>query len=261
MIVADKEFVLSGIATFLRDSAMTLSALDCGMLEAHASEYIMQTTFLRMTGFLEQKMKCIMWSVASFDMTLRRELLTGVQKIGECSTYKEKCLVLNKLLGSISAEGGQVAINEEGRKSFVEQMKRDMDDFVGRSGIGNFSAAYVQPTLNLLKATKGSQLLCGNGTGKNDSCEYFNGSTGKGQGCVLKGGAPNLKYIYEEIVYRHRNRCAHNALSSQRNFPDIDLVSSSDFVFHNYIMRFGVLELMDLMITSVFRKWVAIVEV
>ena len=52
-------------------------------------DYIMQSVFLKMTGFQEQKMKCICWELASNDYEYRYYRFTQ-NKLGECSNYKEK---------------------------------------------------------------------------------------------------------------------------------------------------------------------------
>ena len=67
---------------------------------------------------------------------------------------------------------------------------------------------------------------------------------------------PPLKAKYEEIVYRHRNRCAHNTLSYQINKPDLKALASSDFGYHSYFFRFAILILIDEIFMKLFQAYI-----
>lgn len=44
----------------------------------------------------------------------------------------------------------------------------------------------------------------------------------------------NLKEFYNEIVYKHRNRCAHNLKSYQDNLPTLSTIISDTYKYENY---------------------------
>ena len=48
-------------------------------------DYVLQTTFLKMTGSQEQKLKCIQWELATDDYEYRYDILS--KSIGELSNY------------------------------------------------------------------------------------------------------------------------------------------------------------------------------
>lgn len=54
-----------------------------------------------------------------------------------------------------------------------------------------------------------------------------------------------LQSFYTNVVYRHRNRCAHNTTSYQQNIPSLDALRSEDQKAQNYFFRFTLLILID----------------
>ena len=67
-----------------------------------------------------------------------------------------------------------------------------------------------------------------------------------------------LSKRYEEVVYRHRNRCAHNTLSYQVNKPDFSVLASTDFSYHSYFFRFALIVLIDEIFMALFIKYVSL---
>ena len=65
------------------------------------------------------------------------------------------------------------------------------------------------------------------------------------------GGA--IGHDYEEVVHRHRNRCAHNLLSYQINLPDLDELKDKDYLRCNYVYRFIILIVIDEVLSSCIR--------
>ena len=54
-------------------------------------------------------------------------------------------------------------------------------------------------------------------------------------------------------MYAHRNRCAHNLMSYQQNLPSLKSLSSADYIYENYYIRFALLIIIDLIITELYR--------
>ena len=67
-----------------------------------------------------------------------------------------------------------------------------------------------------------------------------------------------LSKRYEELAYRHRNRCAHNTLSYQVNKPDSSVLASTDFSYHSYFFRFALIVLIDEIFMVLFREYVSL---
>src|SRR5688572_16987320 len=82
------EFILSPTTDILRDVVSASAGIGHGIETYPLCDYVMQSAFLKMTGFQEQKMKCICWELATNDYEYRYEFTKN--PLGECSSYKEK---------------------------------------------------------------------------------------------------------------------------------------------------------------------------
>ena len=60
---------------------------------------------------------------------------------------------------------------------------------------------------------------------------------------------------YKEVVYRHRNRCAHNLLSYQINLPDLDELKDKDYLRCNYVYRFIILIVIDEVFIKLYKDY------
>ena len=94
------KFILTPILSILKESIIACRGIGVGIETQALSEYVMQTTFLKMTGALEQKMKCICWEIASNDYEYRYQYLK--KNYGECSSYNDKNHVYNDLINAIA---------------------------------------------------------------------------------------------------------------------------------------------------------------
>ena len=65
------DFILAPISDILKDSISASDGIGSGMETFPLSDYVMQSVFLKMTGFQEQKMKCIVWDLATIDYEYR----------------------------------------------------------------------------------------------------------------------------------------------------------------------------------------------
>ena len=91
------DFILSPITSLLSETVTACVGVGDGMGTSTIAEHIMQSLFLRMTGFQEQKMKCICWELATYDYEYRY-LRFKQSPLGECSNYREKNLVINDII-------------------------------------------------------------------------------------------------------------------------------------------------------------------
>lgn len=94
------EFILTPIRTIFEQGVNASCSLNIGIESFPISEYYLQSLFLRMTGAAEQKMKCILWQMATDDYQYRNKYL-NYQGLGECSTYSSKNTVFKDLLSQI----------------------------------------------------------------------------------------------------------------------------------------------------------------
>lgn len=91
------DFILSDIFEIVDDSIMSASTIGQNISHYSLCEYILQSVFLRLTGYQEQKLKCILWEIASNDFEFRYKYLNGSINVGECSRLEDKDKVFNAL--------------------------------------------------------------------------------------------------------------------------------------------------------------------
>lgn len=94
------DFILSPLFDILKGGVTASNSITAGVETYPLSEYFFQSLFLRMTGAQEQKLKCILWELASNDYQFRYEFL-HTKSYGECSEYKAKSEVFNDLVNAI----------------------------------------------------------------------------------------------------------------------------------------------------------------
>lgn len=104
------DFILTPICTILEQGINASQSLPSGIESYPISEYHLQSLFLRMTGASEQKMKCILWQMATDDFEYRYRYL-NYQGMGECSTYSSKNVVFRDLVSQITKRQPSFVIN------------------------------------------------------------------------------------------------------------------------------------------------------
>ena len=62
------------------------------------------------------------------------------------------------------------------------------------------------------------------------------------------------KKVYD-ILYRHRNRLAHNTLSYQRNLPTLDELENKKFGDSNYFIWFYILIVIDKIMIKLYNEF------
>lgn len=94
------DFILTPIRTILEQGINAAQSLPYGIDSFPISEYHLQSLFLRMCGASEQKMKCILWQMATDDYQYRYKYL-NYQGLGELSTFVSKNTVFQDLISLI----------------------------------------------------------------------------------------------------------------------------------------------------------------
>ena len=69
-----------------------------------------------------------------------------------------------------------------------------------------------------------------------------------------------LQKFYEDVVYVHRNRCAHNTSSYQFNLPTLNTLASSGNTDQNYFYRFTMLIIIDEVFIRLYKRYVELKE-
>lgn len=246
---SNTDFILSPIVKILEHATQAASGMGDGIETYPLSDYLMQSVFLQMTGFQEQKFKSVHWEIASFDYDYRYEVLSGKKnKIGECSTYEIKNMLLNDLFAEIKKENSSVSTNNY-KERLLNETRAELSQIFKNSNILYMN----ERQYNLFKSDK--RFIVDNLFEENsDKFELF-----KGNKKDSKISKDSLRYEYEEKLYRHRNRCAHNLLSYQQNLPDFKTLLDDEYE-NNYFVWFAMLILIDKITIELFLKFIEMSE-
>ena len=68
-------------------------------------------------------------------------------------------------------------------------------------------------------------------------------------------GRVSLIDIYENHLYKHRNRCAHNTQSYQQNLPTLKNLVNENYQYENYFVWFSILVLIDKLFIALYVKY------
>ena len=73
-------------------------------------------------------------------------------------------------------------------------------------------------------------------------------------------GNYTLKNIYENHLYKNRNRIAHNTKSYQQNLPTLKTLMDKNYKYENYFLYFAVLILIDNIFIHLYKNYLTIIE-
>lgn len=240
-------FIYTPLSDILEDAANATQCIGQSIDIYPLCDYIMQSIFMKMTGAQEQKMKCICWELATVDFEIRYDLYNN-WTLGECSTLSAKNKTLAILLKAISKIKDDFDPNVAIDKNIILQATKDtLMKFHRNSNINSFSSRDYQEFIKIFDTIEDKciyQILDKNQVlfSKCDNCS--NRKT-----CTKQKMLDNM-YSH---MYAHRNRCAHNLMSYQQNLPSLKSLSSADYIYENYYIRFALLIIIDLIITELYR--------
>lgn len=263
-------FIITPIFNILEESVIACRGIGDGIETQTISEYILQTTFLKMTGASEQKLKCICWELATNDYEYRYQYLN--KNYGECSNYDSKNTIYKDLINAIIKLDTSLLKDVDTEGKFILELNKEPKDSE------TFTTSICDEIINLVKnstfslfASKDFSYFCSNyktffdnkkfailkKNEKNDDgfTSYLLANTQNG-----KDETGELKKYFESIVYRHRNRCAHNLTSYQENLPTLSTLSEKDYDYNNYFFRFSLLILIDEIFIILYKKYIEALE-
>ena len=233
-------FILTPLTTVLEEMITATSGISNGIETYPLWDYVLQATFTKMTGFQEQKIKCIDWELATNGYDYRVLFVKEVNGRGTYSTYDSKNGVYNALISEIARylgikirdviadlrneikiEPTEAVKNSLNNTKVIHCRQRDYDEFLNCDK--EFSAQFfIMPDPNAKKA---------------------------------KMLGENLEKRYNDEVYRNRNRIAHNTLSYQQNLPELAGLKNENYLSRNYFFWFAVLVSIDQLFMGLYEKY------
>lgn len=113
------QFILSPLSAIIEDTNRACNCLGNGIEIHPMASYIMQTTFLRMTGASEQKLKCICWEIATFDYEFRYEMFQN--PLGECSSFRDKNAVFSNVCKSLKRHDVSLILEDNTKNDLIKE--------------------------------------------------------------------------------------------------------------------------------------------
>lgn len=239
------EFIETPLLRILEEGIQACRPLGDGIQTEPMKEYFLSSLFLRMTGAQEQKLKCVLWELTTHDYELRyRWAFKRELSFKEMSTKGDKQLLYKILRESVEKMKGEPFRHNHLGDNGVRTIRNDVVALLKKAPIFE---VWLKKELDF---------VC------DDDCLLPRSSkpneNNYGDHTVLLGGRLGLDY--EEVVYRHRNRCAHNLTSYQRYFHSLDRLKENDYPRQNYVYRFIILILIDEIFMGLYREYKRLVE-
>lgn len=230
------DFIFSPISKILNDSVAASAGIGSGIETFPLCDYIMQSVFIKMTGFQEQKIKCICWDVASVDYEYRYEFTK--KPLGECSSYYDKNTVYKELLSLIRKKHSNSKWISPRKEAIVSSVKQEVIKIFDGTNLSIWSESAFLDFKKILILTKSSHIA--------SDVDIFSDS--------------GLKSWYTEGLYKHRNRIAHNTSSYQQNLPTLKTLIHDRYRYENYFLYFFILMLIDEIFLELYSEFLCLVN-
>lgn len=232
-----KVFILSDILNILEDSLNAFNSIPAALEFYPLAEYFLQSVFLKMTGYQEQKCKSILWNIASVDMDARYKMMsTSELNINEASKLVDKLKVYNQIIKSAQTLDIPLTLPDDKEKSaMISDVKDRMVTMLNTAVLGVWRPRDLKHFDNFSKElmANSSQYITKDGIFQGDN--------------MFKSAAEN--------TWRHRNRCAHNLLSYQSNVPSLKEMIDDKYGANNYFSRMFVLALIDRALVELYSRF------
>lgn len=284
---------MTPIASILRDTVTACNGIGNGIETQSLAEYVLQTTFLKMTGAQEQKLKCICWEMATNDFDYRYHYLK--KDYGECSSYSDKNSIYRDLVEMIVKYDTTFSVAElfcdvdisskenvlidkkikEAKKAQERQKGRKLTDAELQSLINGIEASWTTNGICEKDRAKYSrvvlfesmqdleeEIICGTMVSQWEQHNYQNYIKNwkilANDQFALDNALMDKDWqdFYTNVVYKHRNRCAHNLSSFQNNLPTLKTLVGEEYVYDNYYYRFSFLLLLDDIFMRLYKAYI-----
>lgn len=242
-----KAFIETPLLNLVHDVVSDSNNISNGMEFYATSSYILHSLFLRMTGAQEQKFKCVCWDLATIDYDYRYSRYNKWE-LGECSRLKDKSAVFSDLVNAVktykpkySVFGGSV----DNKKKVLETTLSELKGILDGSNLANcFPEEYadfidIYSNLHHNNLEAGNQLFC-----NADQITFEN---------MKEEHVLAMAYT---LLYKHRNRSAHNTLSYQTNIPTFQELNN-EYVqkYYNIFLFIAILVTIDKLLILVYKKY------
>lgn len=222
------DFIFRPIIKVLENSIDAISLVEEGIESYLLNDYIMSTIFIQMTGFQEQKFKCIAWELATENYNFRRDFLKNFSSEG-FSTYKSKTELYKKINENI----GEYQFSDQEKDSIIENTLNRMTDLIENSPLKSWNEPQYNDFKKSIKNNVNKKHIV---TSKSVLLES------------------SVVDIYK-MLYKTRNRLAHNTTSYQRNLPELSELRDAKFGYNNFFVWFYILIIIDEVMITLYEEF------
>lgn len=228
-------FILSDIFDIIEEGFNSVATIPEDLTSYPIVEYILPTIFLKVTGYQEQKIKCILWQLATHDFDFRYKYLKGEFNLGEGSNWSDKNLVFGKLKEQIKKHCLSDGVTEDEAREVFNNAKDRFLNIVEGSKFKIWLPRDYERFLGFIRKFG----------------DFPNGYLHKG----LLGDHKSLRSCFDHAI-DHRNNCAHNIVVFQNNVPSLSMIKDDTESFENYFSRLFVIALIDKSLSSQYSHYI-----
>ena len=266
------DFILTPITTILEEAVAATSSIGDGIETYPLCDYILQATFLKMTGFQEQKMRCIAWELGTNDFEFRYWWLEKAN-LGTYSAYDHKNNIYKEFYQVLKRINIDFSITDINKKSLLDNTTHKINEIFKDSNLiswvrADFSYFVSDDWTDIDQFLKdGNNMFVSIPNENNRPKKPERKEKDSDQAYEDKLREYNSKYtIYiknkehnlickYEIMFNQRNRLAHNTLSYQQNLPTLNKLVNETQESRNYFIWFGLLTLIDNIFIELYRLY------
>lgn len=232
-----ESFIRTSITSEMDKACQACVSLGYGIDNYTLKDYMFQSLLLRLTGFVEQKLKCICWDIATLDYEYRRRLLNNDDRLGEYSSLDAKSKIYTALKSLITR---------------LEDIPFDINNHLNKAQIAKSAKSEVETIFNKTTFFYWAEREY-KSFSKNNSLfkdRHF-ANDGLLEECLAN--------VYNKL-YMMRNSIAHNTSSYQENIPALKKLVLLDNVEDNYFTWFATLNLIDKIFSQLYFVYVDMYE-
>ena len=241
------DFIETPLLNLLRDVVSDSNNVNNGMEFYGISGYVLHSLFLRMTGAQEQKLKCICWDLATEDYEYRYTRYNKWE-LGECSRLKDKSVVFADLVTAVRSlkPGYSVFGNSHvNKQQFIDNTFNSIKRILHNSNLAQCYPGEYETFLDIITHFDLNNIEAGDQLFKNS------------ENLTLENMADESMFAAAyALLYKHRNRCAHNTLSYQNNIPTFNELNDEKVQrYYNIFLFITILVVIDNLFMQVYRKY------
>lgn len=241
------EFIETPLINLLRDVVSDSNNVNDGIEFYGICGYVLHSLFLRMTGAQEQKLKCICWDLATEDYEYRYSRFNKWE-LGECSRLKDKSIVFSDLVAAVRALKPNYSVfgnAPANKQTFIDKTFVSIKSILDNSNIVTCYPGEYDTYLDIVNQFDINNIEAGDQLFRcpdNLTLENMTDDT--------------VVAATYTLLYKHRNRCAHNTLSYQNNIPTFQELNNEIVQrYYNIFLFITILIVIDNLFMQVYKKY------